>query len=104
MDYPDNPFKFDFIVDTGDTRLSQDEIKDQGQKLASYFLASLTTPEKEMWVNLSPYEKSRIIPTAFGDTEMGKELLSEDYLHKQIMATALYPEKQLGQEFWSNVY
>ena len=102
--YPDNPFKFDFIVDTGDIPLSQEQIKTQGQKLASYFLASLTTPEKEMWVNLSPYEKSRIIPTAFGDTEMGKELLSEDYMLKQIMATALYPERQLGQEFWQRVY
>src|SRR5271154_293726 len=50
--YPNNPFKFDFIVDTGDTNLSQDEIKGEGQKLISYFLASLTTPEKEMWVNL----------------------------------------------------
>jgi hypothetical protein len=102
--YPDNPFKFDFIVDTGDTRLSQDEIKIQGQKLASYFLASLTTPEKEMWVNLSPYEKSRIIPATFGDTQMGSELLSEDYILKQIMATALYPERQLGKEFWAKVY
>jgi ribosomal protein L21E len=102
--YTDNPFKFDLIVDTGDMKLNRDQIKDQGQKLASYFLASLTTPEKEMWVNLSPYEKSRIIPTAFGDTEMGKELLSEDYMLKQIMATALYPERQLGKEFWAKVY
>ncbi len=102
--YPDDPFKFDFIVDTGDMNLSRNQIKDQGQKLASYFLASLTTPEKEMWVNLSPYEKSRIIPPAFGDTEMGKELLSEDYMLKQIMATALYPERQLGKEFWQKVY
>ncbi len=102
--YTDNPFKFDFIVDTGDEHLSQGQIKDQGQKLAAYFLASLTTPEPEMWVNLSPYEHSRIIPKAFGDTEMGKELLSEDYLLKQIMATAIYPERQLGQEFWQTVY
>jgi hypothetical protein len=102
--YPDNPFKFDFIVDTGDMELNRDQVKDQGQKLAAYFLASLTTPESQMWVNLSPYEKSRIIPPAFGDTEMGKELLSEDYMLKQIMATALYPERQLGKEFWQRVY
>jgi|GEM_PF-7000869 len=102
--YPDNPFKFDFIVDTGEAALSDEEMKEQGQKLISYFLASLTTPEKEMWVNLSPYEKDRIIPAAFGGTEMGKELLSQDYLLKQIMATALYPERDLGKQFWQKVY
>ncbi len=102
--YPDNPFKFDFIVDTGDTTLSQEQLKEQGQKLIAYFLASLTTPEKDMWVNLSPYEKDRIIPTAFGDTQMGKELLSQDYLLKQIMATALYPQRELGRQFWQKVY
>jgi hypothetical protein len=102
--HPDNPFNFDFIVDTGDLELSQEELKEQGQKLIGYFLASLTTPEKQMWVNLSPYEKDRIIPKTFGDTEMGKELLSQDYILKQIMATALYPERQLGREFWNKVY
>ena len=102
--YPDNPFRFDFIVDAGDANLSQDQMKDQGQKLISYFLASLTTPEKEMWVNLSPYEKQRIIPTSFGQTEMGMQLLAQDYMLKQIMATALYPEKELGKEFWKKVY
>ena len=102
--YPDNPFKFDFIVDTGDQHLNQQEVQFEAKKMAGFFLASLTTPEKEMWVNLSPYEKSRIIPTGFGQTEMGKELLAQDYLLKQIMATALYPERQLGREFWQRVY
>ncbi len=102
--YPDNPFKLDFIVDTGDNRLSQEQIKAEGQKLAEYFLASLTTPENEMWVNLSPYEKDRTITPTFGDTKMGQELLAEDYLLKQIMATALYPERELGKEFWAKVY
>jgi hypothetical protein len=102
--HPDNPFKFDFIVDTGDSKLGQDELKAEGQKLIGYFLASLTTPEKDMWVNLSPYEKDRIIPETFGHTEMGKDLLAQDYLLKQIMATALYPERTLGKAFWQRVY
>jgi hypothetical protein len=102
--HPDNPFKFDFIVDTGDSESSQQELQEEGKKMIGYFLASLTTPEKDMWVNLSPYEKQRIIPSTFGQTEMGKELLSQDYLLKQIMATALYPERQLGKEFWKKVY
>jgi hypothetical protein len=51
-------------------------------KLIKYFLASLTIPEKDLWVNLSPYEKDRIIPQSFGLTEMGRDLLSRR-LHAQ---------------------
>ena len=60
--YPDNPFKFDFIVDTGDSNLQSQPLKEESNKLIKYFLASLTTPEDDLWVNLSPYEKDRIIP------------------------------------------
>src|SRR5580692_5517684 len=45
--HPENPFKFDFILDEGDTQLNEEESKEQSQKIAAYFLASLTTPEKE---------------------------------------------------------
>ena len=76
--YPDNPFRFDFILDKGDSLLGQDQLKDESSKLIKYFLASLTIPEKDLWVNLSPYEKDRIIPNSFGLTEMGRDLLAED--------------------------
>ena len=102
--HSDNAFQFDFILDMGDDHLNTQDIKQEGEKLISYFLASLTTPENEIWVNLSPYEKDRIIPKAFGNTTMGQQLLAQDYLLKQIMATALYPERELGKEFWKKVY
>lgn len=102
--HPENPFKFDFILEAGDEKLSSAQISEQAERLTGYFLASLTTPENDMWVNLSPYEQSRIIADNFSRTEMGKELLAQDYLLKQIMATALYPEKELGQKFWQKVY
>jgi len=35
---------------------------------------------------------------------MGQELLIAGLLLKQIMATALYPEKALGKRFWQNIY
>ncbi len=98
--YPDNPFVFDFILDCGD-----DKKADQGEaaKLVKYFLASLTTPEKEMWVNLSPYEKDRIVPESFGQTEMGRDLLAQDYMLKQITASLIYPEDELGKKFWERI-
>jgi len=102
--YPDNPFRFDFIVDTGEDKLQGEELKAESTKLIKYFLASLTVPEDELWVNLSPYEKDRIIPEKFGITEMGKDLLAQDYLLKQLTASLIYPEEELGKNFWDKIY
>ncbi|MCC6759426.1 MAG: hypothetical protein IT395_07360 [Candidatus Omnitrophica bacterium] len=101
--YPDNPLEFDFILDQGDDPLSADSSKEISSRLIKYFLAALTVPEKELWVNLSPFEKDRIIPEAFGLTEMGRDLLAEDYLLKQVTASLLYPDDEIGQRFWSRV-
>src|ERR1039458_419418 len=50
--HPDNPFKFDFILDTGDdvslrgaSLETKQSLKEQSTKLIKYFLASLTIPE-----------------------------------------------------------
>ncbi len=102
--HPDNPFRLDFIVNQGSTRLNDGQLKQQSSKLIKYFLASLTIPEKDLWVNLSPYEKDRIIPQSFGLTEMGRDLLAEDYILKQITASLIYPEDQVGKKFWKRVY
>ncbi|MCD4781989.1 MAG: hypothetical protein K8S27_15790 [Candidatus Omnitrophica bacterium] len=102
--YPEEPFQFDFILNKGTGQFSDEELKDESVKLIKYFLASLTFPENEMWVNLSPYEKERIIPQAFGETDMGRDLLAQDYLLKQLTASLIYPEEELGREFWETVY
>jgi len=114
--HPDNPFRFDFILDKGDEDLLNSDLssrdsgirdkalKSQAQRLIKYFLASLTVPEKDLWVNLSPYEKDRIVPTSFGQTEMGRDLLAQDYLLKQITASLIYPEDAFGKKFWNRVY
>src|SRR5208283_133620 len=102
--HPDNPFRFDFILDKGDSQLSNDVLKDESRKLIKYFFASLTIPEKDLWVNLSPYEKDRIIPRSFGLTAMGRDLLAADYMLKQITASLIYPEGEVGKKFWKRVY
>ncbi|MEW5894416.1 MAG: hypothetical protein AB1650_01475 [Candidatus Omnitrophota bacterium] len=101
--YPNNPLRFDFIVNRGDNDLDNAALQVEGKKLAKYFLAALTVPEKEMWVNLSPYENDRIVPANFGDTEMGRDLLAQDYILKQLTASLIYPEKDLGKEFWDRM-
>jgi len=99
---PDNPFRFEFILDQGDRYDHHPGI--EAAKLIKYFLASLTIPEKDLWVNLSPYEKNRIIPSSFGLTEMGRDLLAEDYMLKQITASLIYPEGEVGKKFWKRIY
>ena len=102
--HPDQPLSFDFIFDEGDSQLSSGQLQDESNRLIKYFLASLTVPEEDLWVNLSPYEKSRIIPGSFGMTEMGRDLLAEDYILKQITASLIYPENKSGKKFWERVY
>ena len=116
--HPDNPFRFDFILDVGDGskpspngskpslngRVMNPPLRQESEKLIKYFLASLTIPEKDLWVNLSPYEKNRIVPESFGQTEMGRDLLAEDYMLKQITASLIYPEGEVGKRFWKRIY
>ncbi|MBF0595561.1 MAG: hypothetical protein HQL22_11435 [Candidatus Omnitrophica bacterium] len=102
--HTEDPFKFDFIVNRGDEALSRDQKEESYTRLIKYFLASLTIPDEDQWVNLSPYEKDRIIKDDFGKTEMGRDLLAQDYLLKQITSSAMFPESALGKAFWTRVY
>jgi len=102
--HPDNALKFDFLIHRGDTSLNDAQKREEYKKLVKYFLASLTIPDENQWVNLSPYEKDRIIKEDFGKTEMGRDLLAQDYILKQITASLIYPEERLGKKFWEKIY
>ncbi len=102
--HQDDPFKLDFIVDSGNTDFRQDKIRKESDKLVKYFLASITIPKNDLWVNLSPYEEGRIIPDELGRTALGRDMLAQDYLLKQLTASLIYPEDKLGKEFWKRVY
>jgi len=102
--HPENPLRFDFIIDRGEDQLQGAELQTEGLRMIKYFLASLTVPEDELWVNLSPYESGRIIPDALGVTEMGRDLLAQDYVLKQLTSSLIYPEDALGKDFWRRVY
>ena len=104
-----NPLDFQFILDTGNSlskngNPQQEQLKNASMRLIKYFLAGLTVPQEDLWVNLSPYEKNRIVPQALGTTELGRDLLAQDYILKQLTASLIYPEKDLGREFWNRVY
>ena len=104
--FSDNPFHFDFIIKKGDegyTDASSKMIK-ESEKLIRYFLSALTIPKKNFWVNLNPKEPDRIISDKFGQTEMGRDLLAQDYVLKQLTASLMYPEDEIGRKFWDKIY
>lgn len=100
---PKEPKQFELIVEPQDD-LNENALREASMRLVKYFLASLTVPQEDMWVNLSPYEKDRVIPDEFGQTLMGKDLLADDYLLKQLTASMIHPDTALGQEFWTKIY
>lgn len=53
--HPENPFQLDFIIDTGNENPSTEHLQSESQKFVDYFMTTLTVPENETWVNLSPY-------------------------------------------------
>ncbi len=101
---PDNPLRFNFYIDSGSQRLEGDLLKNESTKLIKYFLAALTIPDQDLWVNLSPYEENRIISDQLAVTEMGAEMLGEDYVLKRLSASLTYPEEGLGKIFWDRIY
>ncbi len=106
--HQDNPLKFDFIIDTGSVETplmaSDSTLRNEIDKLIKYFLSALTVPEKDLWVNLSPFEKDRMLAPNLGQTQMGQDMLAQDYILKQLTASMLYPEHGLGKAFWDKIY
>ena len=101
---PAHPMRFDFILDPGADPLSDAQVRSESQRMINYFLAALTIPQKDLWVNLSPVEENRIVPDALIKTELGRDLLGQDYILKQLTASLIYPEDSLGKAFWQRVY
>jgi len=99
--YPNKPFEFDFVVDSGGRRMLDQK---ETSLLIKYFLTFLTVPEEDLWVNLSPYEAGRIIPDEFALTDAGNALLEQDKVLKQLSSSLTYPDSRLGKKFWEKVY
>ena len=99
----ENPLRLNFIVDSGNAGLKGQDFKTEVSKLVKYFLATLTVPEDQIWVNLSPYEDDRIVPEALGVTPLGRDLLAQDYLLKQITASLMDPNGEQGKTFWRRI-
>ncbi|MBF0386435.1 MAG: hypothetical protein HQL20_01100 [Candidatus Omnitrophica bacterium] len=75
-----------------------------GRRLAGYFLAALAISDKDIWVNLSAFEKDRTVPPALGTTPLGQDMLAQDYLLKQLTCELTNPDTAQGRVFWNKIY
>ena len=101
---PKEPFRFGFIVRPGDKKISDTQLQHEAMDIVRYFLAALTLPQDDLWVNLSPYEKDRVIPQDLALTGLGGDLLTQDYILKQLASSLIFPDGKVGQIFWQKVY
>ena len=93
----DNPLQFEFLVDqAGVANLSEAEL----MRLVNYFLAALTTSKDDIWVNLSPYEADRIVNDKLAQTDLGIDLMAQDYVLKQLSSSLTHPKTPLGKAYW----
>jgi len=97
---PQDPENITFYIDRkGKKKLPGQEIK----RILKYFLGFLTIPEEKLWVNLSPYEPDRIMPEIVAESDIGRDMILEDYLLKQLTASVTNPTTITGRKFWEQV-
>lgn len=101
---PNDSLDIQFLLDTGESSMGEEELARESLRLTSYFLAGLTIPGEDIWVNLSPYEAGRITSPSLNQTEVGRDLLEQDYVLKRLTASVLSPESETGKKFWDNIY
>lgn len=93
-----------FMLDPGSANLRTSDFHKESQKVINYVGAGLLIPQESLWVNLSPYESKRMIPEVLSKTEMGRDMLEQDYLFKRFIASLLHPEGKIGKAYWDKVY
>jgi len=96
--------RMEFIFDRGQNPGSTSQQKQEYQQLVEYFLVALGVENNQIWVNLSPYEKNRIIPDPISRTAFGETLLAQDYILKQLSASLTNPDESPGKEYWQRIF
>lgn len=94
------PEQLKLLVGNNNQLISDGEM----QRQVTFFLTCLTLPENHLWVNLSPYEKDRIMPKVLSETRLGEEMLKQDVLLKKRSAALLRPQGEIGRKFWDALY
>lgn len=103
----DNLFELSFVVDSGSLSLGklkdQQTLRAETKRVVNYFLAALMVEDSQLWVNLSPNEDQRILDDELKMTELGKDMLAQDYLLKQLASSFTHPDSSTGLEYWKQI-
>lgn len=95
-----DPLKIKFYFDSANkVEINKKDIN----RMIKYFLGFLTIPKEDLWVNLSPYEKDRIIPESLMRLDIGKDMLLEDYILKKIISYLTNPHTVYGKKYWQKI-
>lgn len=97
---PNDISDISFLVDSGNAKNLS---KQESQRLINYFLAALAIDDNSLWVNLSPYEANRILDHKLANTELGRDMLAQDYILKQLSSSLTHPKNKLGQSYWQKI-
>lgn len=95
----DDPLEIEFIYDLNDDKLLKN---DEAELLVNYFMAALTIKDEDLWVNLSPYEANRVMADSLLQTQLGQDMLTQDYILKQLSSSMTHPDTDLGQKYWNS--
>lgn len=97
---PDKPLELKFYFDAINKNMIEDN---ELNRLIKYFLGFLTIPEDKLWVNLSPYESDRIISSSLVKLDIGKDLLTQDYILKLFTSSLTNPDNIIGKRIWQKI-
>lgn len=96
---PDNPLNISFLIDTGNKKSYSSADFDA---IIKYFMAALTIPKEQLWVNLSPYEDDRVLELSLSKTDLGRDMMAQDYMLKQISSSLTRPGTVIGDNYWKS--
>lgn len=96
-----NPWIVNFYFDLKNKKA---ENEGEVERMIKYFLGFLAISQDKLWVNLSPYEKNRVLPDELSHLDIGRDLLVEDYMLKKVISALTDPRTKSGKHFWKEVY
>ncbi|MFH0728779.1 MAG: toll/interleukin-1 receptor domain-containing protein [Pseudomonadota bacterium] len=96
----------EFLIDTGHSGfdVGSPEYLNEQRKVMDYFWESLSVGVEQQWVNLSPYDSTRLLPEALSGTRLGHDMLAFDYKLKVLSASLLHPDCSSGRSYWQELY
>ena len=98
------PWRVNFVVNTGNSGLSGESLQREADKVTAYFWENVAVAGENNWVNLSPFESNRMLPAPLGGTRLGRSYLEADLKLKELSASLLHPDCDTGKAYWKELY